>query len=89
MEEIFLVYPMNLNLKDPMMRTFANLMIDVCSDFFIEFSPELIFTFSDEINILMSEIPFNGRIEKLNSVFASFIAGSFTKNISEIFQKFF
>ena len=55
-------------------------------DFFVEFSPKLIFTFSDEINILLSEIPFNGRIEKLDSVFASFIAGSFTKNISKYFK---
>jgi tRNA(His) guanylyltransferase len=77
-----------LGLERPYDETFANLMIDVCSDFFVEFSPKLIFTFSDEINILLSEIPFNGRIEKLNSVFASFIAGSFTKNLSKYLNYF-
>jgi tRNA(His) guanylyltransferase len=77
-----------LKLERPYDETFSNLMIDVCSDFFIEFSPKLIFTFSDEINILLSEIPFNGRIEKLNSVFASFISGSFTKNLSKYVNYF-
>ncbi len=77
-----------LELGRPYDHNFANLMIDVCSDFFKEFSPLFIFTFSDEINILLSEIPFNGRVEKLNSVFASFIAGSFTKNLMEYFKHF-
>ncbi len=79
-----------LELERPYDEHFANLMLDVCSDFFKEFSPQFIFTFSDEINILLSEVPFNGRIEKLDSVFASFIAGSFTKNMvkySNIFDK--
>jgi tRNA(His) 5'-end guanylyltransferase len=70
-----------LELERPYDPHFAKLMLDVCSDFFMEFSPKLIFTFSDEINILLSELPFKGRLEKLNSVFASFIAGSFTKNL--------
>ena len=77
-----------LELERPYDKFFANLMIDVCSDFFVEFSPMLIFTFSDEINVLLSEIPFNGRVEKLNSVFASFISGSFTKNISKYLNHF-
>ncbi len=75
-------------LERPYDENFANLMIDTCVEFFMEFSPHFIFTFSDEINILMSEIPFNGRIEKLNSVFASFIAGSFTKNILKYSKNF-
>ena len=77
-----------LKLERPYDELFANLMIDVCSDFFVEFSPKLIFTFSDEINILLSEIPFNGRVEKLDSVFASFISGSFTKNIIKYLNYF-
>ncbi len=77
-----------LELERPYDKFFANLMTDVCSDFFVEFSPSLIFTFSDEINILLSEIPFNGRVEKLNSVFASFISGSFTMNISKYLDYF-
>jgi tRNA(His) 5'-end guanylyltransferase len=77
-----------LELERPYDELFANLMIDVCSDFFVEFSPKLIFTFSDEINVLLSEIPFNGRVEKLDSVFASFISGSFTKNIIKYLNYF-
>jgi tRNA(His) 5'-end guanylyltransferase len=77
-----------LELERPYDELFANLMIDVCSDFFVEFSPKLIFTFSDEINVLLSEIPFNGRLEKLDSVFASFISGSFTKNIIKYLNYF-
>ncbi len=77
-----------LELERPYDKFFAKLMIDVCTDFFVEFSPSLIFTFSDEINVLLSEVPFNGRIEKLDSVFASFIAGSFTKNIGKYLNHF-
>jgi tRNA(His) 5'-end guanylyltransferase len=77
-----------LELERPYDELFANLMIDVCSDFFVEFSPKLIFTFSDEINVLLSEIPFNGRVEKLDSVFAGFISGSFTKNIIKYLNYF-
>ena len=77
-----------LELERPYDHHFAELMLDVCSDFFKEFSPKLIFTFSDEINILLSELPFKGRVEKLNSVFASFIAGSFTKNLMH-YSKYF
>ncbi len=78
----------DLELERPYDEHFANLMIDVCVDFFMEFNPLFVFTFSDEINILLSEIPFNGRVEKLDSVFASFIAGSFTKNLTKYLKNF-
>lgn len=78
----------DLDLERPYDPHFAQLMVDVCSNFFMEFNPQFIFTFSDEINILLSEIPFNGRVEKLNSVFASFIAGSFTKNLMKFSKNF-
>ena len=71
----------DLELEKPYDEHFKDLIIETSKNFFKEFSPSFIYTFSDEINILLSEIPFSGRIEKLNSVFASFIAGSFTKNI--------
>jgi tRNA(His) 5'-end guanylyltransferase len=78
----------DLDLERPYDPHFAKLMVDVCSDFFMEFNPQFIFTFSDEINILLSEIPFNGRVEKLNSVFASFITGSFTNNLMKYSKQF-
>mgnify|MGYP000858020563 CR=1 FL=1 len=70
-----------LGLEKPYDEHFKDLIILTSKDFFKEFNPAFIYTFSDEINILLSEIPFSGRIEKMDSVFASFIAGSFTKNI--------
>lgn len=71
----------DLIFEKPYDEQFKDLMISTSTDFFKEFSPSFIYTFSDEINILLSEVPFAGRIEKLDSVFASFIAGSFSKNI--------
>jgi len=70
-----------LKYNKPYDSNFADMMVQTSIDFFKEFSPQFIFTFSDEINILLSEIPFSGRIEKLNSVFSSFISGAFTKTI--------
>ncbi len=71
----------DLGLRKPYDEHFKDLIIQTSRDFFKEFSPTFIYTFSDEIDILLSEIPFGGRIEKMDSVFASFIAGSFTKNV--------
>jgi tRNA(His) 5'-end guanylyltransferase len=42
----------------------------------------LVFTFSDEANILFREAPFDGRVEKLDSVVASFFASAVTHNLS-------
>ncbi len=71
----------DLEFEKPYDEQFKDIMILTSKDFFKEFSPAFIYTFSDEINILLSEVPFGGRIEKLDSVFASFIAGSFSKNV--------
>ena len=73
----------DLKLEKPFDENFTKIMVETCKDFFKEFNPFFIYTFSDEINILLSDIPFGGRIEKLNSVFASFIAGSFTIKASD------
>jgi len=64
----------------PYDTTFADGMVRVCSDFFTQsgFTPILAYTFSDEISLLFSELPFEGRIEKLTSVIASFAASSLT-----------
>jgi tRNA(His) 5'-end guanylyltransferase len=42
---------------------------------------QLVFTFSDEANALFREAPFDGRIEKLDSVVASFFASAVTLNL--------
>ena len=77
----------DLKFKKPYDLQFKDIMVETGKDFLKEFSPVFIYTFSDEINILLSEIPFGGRIEKLDSVFASFITGSFTKNMSKPVEK--
>ena len=43
---------------------------------------QLVFTFSDEANVLFREAPFEGRVEKLDSVVASFFASAVTLNLS-------
>jgi len=70
-----------LEFKKPYDDDFADKMVQTAIDFFKEFNPLFIYTFSDEINILLADIPFSGRIEKLNSVFSSFISGAFTRTI--------
>jgi len=70
-----------LALEKPYDKNFANLMARVGMDIFQEFSPILVYIFSDEINILLGEIPFAGRVEKIDSVFSGFISSSFTHNL--------
>jgi tRNA(His) 5'-end guanylyltransferase len=41
-------------------------------------SPEFAFTFSDEINLYITKLPFSGRVEKIDSVAASFAASALT-----------
>ncbi|MBX7075787.1 MAG: guanylyltransferase [Methanobacteriaceae archaeon] len=74
-----------LDLKKPYDLNFSKLMVDVSTDLFNEFSPKFIYTFSDEINILLSEIPFSGRIEKLNSVFSSLATSSLINHLDNYF----
>lgn len=73
----------NLNLKKPFDEGFFNVISKVSEDIFKEFSPLFVYSFSDEINILFDTLPFSGRVEKLDSVFASFASSSFTSNLSK------
>lgn len=65
---------------------FIESMVNTSKDIFKEFSPFFIYTFSDEMNILLSEIPFSRRIEKLNSVFPSLAASSLMKHMNNLFK---
>jgi len=52
------------------------------------FAPSLCYLCSDEVNLLfLPPPPFNGRVEKLDSVLASIISCGFTLAINEIFGK--
>ena len=77
----------DLNLAKPYDDGFYKVMANVCEDLFKEFSPILVYTFSDEISLLMDKIPFDGRIEKINSVIASFAASSFVIHYDVDFKK--
>ena len=80
-------FAQKMDLEKPYDDNFYRIMVKVCKDLFEEFSPIFIYTFSDEISILMDNVPFNGRIEKINSVMASFASSSFTYNYGKEFPK--
>lgn len=77
----------DLELEKPYDETFCNVVVKVCEDLFREFSPVFLYTFSDEISLLLENIPFEGRIEKINSVIASFASSSFVINYDADFKK--
>lgn len=77
----------DLNLVKPYDENFYRVMSKVCNDLFKEFSPVFVYTFSDEISLLLDKIPFDGRIEKINSVIASFTSSSFVLHYDENFKK--
>ena len=70
-----------LDLVKPFDENFYKIITNVCLDIFNQFAPKFIYAFSDEISILLDEIPFSGRVEKMNSVFASLASSSFTYNL--------
>jgi tRNA(His) guanylyltransferase len=63
--------------KKPYDIDFARAMAKAARAFVEEsgLAPSLAFTFSDEINLLFSEAPFNGRLEKIDSVVAGSLSG--------------
>ncbi len=77
----------NMNLEKPYDKEFYQVMVEVSKELFREFAPAFVYTFSDEINILMNEIPFNGRIEKMNSIISAFASSSFTMYYDKGFAK--
>ena len=77
----------DLNLIKPYDENFYQVMSKVCNELFKEFSPVFVYTFSDEISLLLERIPFDGRIEKINSVIASFTASSFVLHYDADFKK--
>lgn len=76
----FYKFSKNKRLKKPYDPFFAEVMVNTAISLFREFAPAFIYTFSDEFNILLSDIPFSGRLEKIDSVFAGFTSTSFLYN---------
>lgn len=77
----------DLNLIKPYDKHFYEVISEVCRDLFEEFSAEFVYTFSDEISLLLDKIPFDGRVEKINSVIASFTSSSFVMHYDTEFKK--
>jgi len=71
----------HLGFKKPYDERFARAMVGATELFFKEggFNPQFAFTFSDEVSIFFLEMPFNSRVEKLDSIIPSFFASALTK----------
>jgi tRNA(His) guanylyltransferase len=69
-----------LGLEKPFDEFFHKAMVTACTSLVAEsgLNPDLAYTFSDEISLYFTKLPFSGRVEKLDSVAASFAASSFT-----------
>ncbi|MDF2955766.1 tRNA(His) guanylyltransferase Thg1 family protein [Candidatus Alkanophaga liquidiphilum] len=66
--------------QKPYDKRFAEAMANATELFFKKsgFHPELAYIFSDEVSFFFRTVPFNGRVEKLDSVVASFFSSAFT-----------
>jgi tRNA(His) 5'-end guanylyltransferase len=72
-----------LGFKKPFDRTFARALADT-AEFFIKnsgLSPLFAYVFSDEISFLFMELSFEGRVEKIDSIVASFLSSALTINL--------
>ena len=68
-----------INFKKPYDREFAEIMVESAKSLFKNnLNPILAYVFSDEINVLFLEAPFNGRIEKIDSIVASLLSSAFS-----------
>lgn len=65
---------------------FARSIVDAAVSVFDDsgLAPLLAYIFSDEINLLFVDAPFNGRVEKLDSVVAGFLSGSLSVSLGKV-----
>ena len=73
-----------LDLKKPYDEKFAHAIADSVELFFTEsgINPLFAFTFSDEVTFFFYEIPYNNRIEKIDSIIPSFISSALTLKLN-------
>jgi tRNA(His) guanylyltransferase len=69
-----------LSLEKPFDEFFHKAMVTTCTSLVADsgLNPDLAYTFSDEISLYFTKLPFSGRVEKIDSVAASYAASSFT-----------
>ncbi|NYB51487.1 MAG: guanylyltransferase [Methanobacteriaceae archaeon] len=70
-----------LGFEKPYDLDFVKVISKAACHLFAEFSPRFIYIFSDELSLLLKETPFAGRVEKIDSVMASFMSSAFTWNM--------
>ncbi|MHC1627020.1 MAG: tRNA(His) guanylyltransferase Thg1 family protein [Methanoculleaceae archaeon] len=69
-----------MGLEKPYDTSFCRAMVEVCRQLISEsgLNPRWAYTFSDEISLYFTDLPFGGRVEKLDSVSAAFAASALT-----------
>ena len=69
-----------LGLEKPFDEFFHKGMVTTCTSLLADsgLNPDLAYTFSDEISLYFSKLPFSGRVEKIDSVAASCAASALT-----------
>ena len=66
----------------------AKCLVAACAQVLKNFNPSLAYLISDEINFLfVKNYPFNGRIEKIDSVLTGLVSTSFNLNVKKYFGK--
>jgi tRNA(His) 5'-end guanylyltransferase len=70
----------DMGFKKPFDVFFNKAMVAVCTSLVADsgLSPEFAYTFSDEISLYLTKLPFSGRVEKIDSVASSFAASALT-----------
>jgi tRNA(His) 5'-end guanylyltransferase len=72
--------------KKPYDERLKNAFVEVAKAIFNSpFTPELIYLFSDELNVYLENLPFRGRIEKINSVVSGLVSSLFTLQMNKEF----
>jgi tRNA(His) guanylyltransferase len=69
-----------LGLEKPFDEFFHKAMVTTCTSLVAEsgLNPDFAYTFSDEISLYFTKLPFSGRVEKIDSASASYAASCFT-----------
>ncbi len=71
-----------IGVKKPFDENFAKIMVETAKIVWTQgFNPTLILAFSDELNFLFFKLPFNSRIEKINSILPSILSSKFTSEL--------
>ncbi|MEM3770127.1 MAG: tRNA(His) guanylyltransferase Thg1 family protein [Candidatus Bathyarchaeia archaeon] len=75
--------------EKPFDERFARCLVNSCKVLFEKgFSQTLVYVVSDELNILFDgKAPFNGRIEKIDSVISSLVSAMFSLEVQKFFDK--